>query len=160
MIKIKRLAFVSCLIVYFFCFFSFISFAAVGKTESNISLPDDAQKPSLPVDPKIIQLPAKPNPPVLNPVLSPTNQTTQIISGTKDKNTSIWLNGQLIVASDSLSTWSYNLTLIEGNNPISLTSKNKWDKESDPVILSIFLDTQSPAITITSPHDGQWVGKD
>jgi len=103
----------------------------------------------------------KPNPPTLSPVTSPTNQPTQIISGTKEPGTSVWLNDtQQIWPQDQRTDWSYKLTLTEGKNPISLTTKNKWNKESEPTVSSIFLDTQAPTINITAPQDGEWFGKE
>ena len=84
--------------------------------------------------------------PTLNSVTTPTSVATQTISGTKEMNTSIWLNGAQIVELDSSTTWSYNLALVEGDNNISLTSKNNVGLESQPASATIFLDSIPPII--------------
>ena len=146
--------------VVFQAAFAFNNFASELEPSIKKSPSADVAKSSLPIDPEIIKLPLKPNPPVLNQITTPAKDTPQTISGTKDKGTSVWLNSQLIIEADSDTNWSYELPLKEGNNPISLTCKNKWNKESDAVVSGIFLDTQAPAITIESPEDGEWVGKE
>lgn len=88
-----------------------------------------------------------PSPPLLNPVTSPTNVATQTISGTKEANTSIWLNGAQIVELDSLTTWEYSLALNEGENHLSLTAKNTLGLESEPILATIFLDSISPIVS-------------
>lgn len=92
-----------------------------------------------------------PNPPTLNPVTSPTNVTPQRISGGKDANSSVLLNGTLIVALNASTTWSHNLNLLEGTNSFSLTSKDDKGNESGPTSGSIILDTTPPETEATPP---------
>jgi parallel beta-helix repeat protein len=82
--------------------------------------------------------------PTLNTITSPTNISPQILSGTKETNTSIWINGIEAVPLDSSNKWSYHFTLIEGENNISITSCDAVGNESAAVKNSITLDTISP----------------
>jgi hypothetical protein len=136
----NKLKNITALIILFAFFIPYISFAQQNN--------------------KVVEVKVKPNPPALNPVTTPTNQTTQLISGTKESDTSVWLNGREIWLRDLATEWHYEFNLSERENPISLTSKNKWNKESEPTISSIFLDTQAPNITIISPKDGEWFGRE
>ncbi|MBE3036968.1 MAG: putative Ig domain-containing protein, partial [Candidatus Atribacteria bacterium] len=61
--------------------------------------------------------------PTLDVVLSPTNVSPQTLSGTKESNTSIWINGVGAISANSETTWSYDFELTEGENSISIISK-------------------------------------
>ncbi len=88
--------------------------------------------------------------PTLAPVSSPTRTATQTIHGTKEANTSVWLNAIQIVAADQLTVWSYTMTLNEGNNLMSLTAKNASGLVSTAVTGAILLDTQVPVVSAGS----------
>ena len=93
--------------------------------------------------------------PTLNPVTSPTGTSPQTISGTKEANTSVWLNGSEIVALSASTTWSYAMPLVEGDNAISLTCKDALGNESPATTGVIVLDTGAPGAptlnAVTSP---------
>jgi len=72
--------------------------------------------------------------PILNPVTSPTNETPQIISGTKAKNTSISLNGYKIIPINQDTTWSYSYNLSGGENWFAITAKDVLGNESNSVV--------------------------
>lgn len=96
-----------------------------------------------------------PSPPTLNPVTTPTNHSPQLLSGSKPANTSILNNGAEIVPLNASTTWSYNLPLQEGNNSVSLVSKNSQGQLSaPPVAATIVCDTTPPSFTIVDPTDG------
>ncbi|MCK4554096.1 hypothetical protein KAU19_03985 [Candidatus Parcubacteria bacterium] len=67
---------------------------------------------------------AGPTTPTINSVTSPTIDSTQAISGTKDADSSIWMNEEEIIPLDSLIEWNYNLSLIIGENNIEIIAKN------------------------------------
>jgi len=96
-----------------------------------------------------------PNQPTTNEVSSPTNISTQILSGTKDANTSIWINEIEVVSLNISTDWSYSLLLIEGENNLSITSRDISGNESIAVIVNIILDTVPPEVLtlnmVTSP---------
>ncbi len=81
-----------------------------------------------------------PGDPTLYSVTSPTNISPQILSGTKEANTSIWINGARVVPINSETTWSYTFELVEGNNNISITSQDAAGNESSPVTTVIEYD--------------------
>jgi parallel beta-helix repeat protein len=95
------------------------------------------------------------NQPILNNVTSPTNVSLQILTGTKETNTSIWINGIEAVSLNSSANWSYSLPLIEGKNNLSITSRDISGNESTAVIANIILDTVLPEVLtlnlVTSP---------
>ncbi|HDK26432.1 MAG TPA: hypothetical protein ENG48_04995, partial [Candidatus Atribacteria bacterium] len=71
-----------------------------------------------------------PKKPTLNEVITPTNISSQILSGTKEAYSSIWINGVEVVPLDSSTEWSYSIDLVEGENNISLTSRDLAGNES------------------------------
>jgi len=84
--------------------------------------------------------------PTLNTVISPTNISSQTLSGTKESNTSIWINGVEVVPIDSYVDWSYSFNLSEGENNISITSQDSAGNESGEATVKIILDTISPIV--------------
>jgi parallel beta-helix repeat protein len=96
-----------------------------------------------------------PNQPILNNVTSPTNVSLQILTGAKETNSSIWINGIEAVSLNSSIDWSYSLPLIEGENNLSITSRDISGNESTAVIANIILDTVPPGVLtlnlVTSP---------
>lgn len=88
-------------------------------------------------------LPAQPT---LNAVTSPTNISPQILSGTKETNTSIWINGIEVVPLDSSTDWFYSYNLSEGTNNISIASRDAAGNESASIATTIILDTISPTV--------------
>jgi len=91
----------------------------------------------------------------LDAVLSPTNVSPQTLSGTKESNTSIWINGTEVVFLNPSTDWSYAYNLSEGTNNISITSRDIAGNESTSIITTIILDSSAPETPtlnmITSP---------
>jgi hypothetical protein len=79
--------------------------------------------------------------PTLNAVTSPTNIPTQTLSGNKESNTSIWINGVEVISVNSDTTWSYSYNFSEGINNISITSRDAAGNESSVVTAIIEYDT-------------------
>jgi len=98
-----------------------------------------------------------PNAPGLDPVTSPTGQTSQQISGTKDAGTSVFLNGAEIVPADGNTTWTYDLPLSEGNNAIVLFCRNADQMASATVSSAIVRDTVAPDVYSSVPADNGYV---
>ena len=78
--------------------------------------------------------------PTLNTVTSPTNISFQTLSGTKEVNSSIWINGVEVVPFDSSTDWSYSYNLSEGTNNISITSRDVAGNESSAITSTIEYD--------------------
>ena len=83
---------------------------------------------------------APPTQPTLNTVTSPTNISPQILSGTKETNSSILINGAEVISLNSSTEWSYSYNLSEGNNNISVTSRDAVGNESSAVLTTIEYD--------------------
>jgi|GEM_PF-1288826 len=84
-------------------------------------------------------------PAVISPVPQFTNQTTLVLSGTKDAGTSILINGKLVVSLDNETTWTATVTLgAEGDNALNVTSLNALGKSSATLSLSVKRDTVAP----------------
>jgi len=79
--------------------------------------------------------------PTLNTITSPTNISSQTLSGTKESNTSIWINGVEVVPLNSSTTWSYFYSLSEGTINISITSRDAAGNESSVISATIEYDT-------------------
>jgi hypothetical protein len=63
------------------------------------------------------------------------------------------VNNKVIVQTDGSSFWSGELTLAEGNNALIVKSVNDLGNESDPVTISILLETSPPPTPgVTSPN--------
>lgn len=110
-----------------------------------------AESANYSLDARNIEKRTPPNPPTLNPVITPTNLTLQTLSGTKDKYTSIYINGYEVVPLDSEISWSYEKTLTEGDNHLIITARNKYGLESESVYVTITLDTIPPSPPILNP---------
>jgi len=95
-----------------------------------------------------------PTRPTVNPVSSPTALATQILSGTKEANASIWINGAEAVPMDSSNSWSHEVSLDPGDNSFNILSKDRAGNESTSVTIGINFNAQASVITIDSPADG------
>ncbi|PKP54777.1 hypothetical protein CVT91_18300, partial [Candidatus Atribacteria bacterium HGW-Atribacteria-1] len=114
----------------------------LSEGENNISITskDSIGNESSEATAKIILDTISPTAPTLEAVVSPTNISPQILSGTKETNTSIWLNGTEVVPLNSSTDWSYSYNLSEGNNNISVTSRDAVGNESSAVTTTIEYD--------------------
>jgi len=76
----------------------------------------------------------------LNTVISPSNISSQILSGTKETNSSIVINGAEVISLNLSKDWSYSYNLSEGTNNISITSRDAAGNEIFPVTTTIEYD--------------------
>ncbi|MFA7402346.1 MAG: Ig-like domain-containing protein, partial [Pelobacteraceae bacterium] len=80
--------------------------------------------------------PAKPT---VNQVVSPTYSNNIILSGTKDENASIRVNGKQLVGHDLSTTWQALYSLQPGQNILDITSRGLAGDASDPVTIPVEL---------------------
>lgn len=66
-----------------------------------------------------------------------TSRGSQVISGAKEVNTAIWINGGEVVPIDNLTTWSYNMPLAKGKNEINIYAKNSQAQRSQSISIVI-----------------------
>ena len=81
-----------------------------------------------------------PTKPTLNSFITPTNTSLQTLSGTKEENSSIWINGTEVIPINSSSEWLYSYNLSEGINNIIIISRDAANNESYPIIIVIECD--------------------
>lgn len=96
--------------------------------------------------------------PILDSVPPVTGRAYQLVSGTKEAYSAIWLNGVEVVGHTENTTWAYNISLAEGDNHLSFTSKDRAGNESSITSASINYDTIPPgaitSITVQAEGDG------
>jgi len=97
-----------------------------------------------------------PTQPTLNTITSPTNISPQILSGTKEVNTSIWINGTEVTLFNSSTNWSYSYNFSEGINNISITSRDAAGNESFAITATIEYDPNIyvDEANVTETEDG------
>jgi len=126
-----------------------------GKNDISITSRDTAGNESLAVTADIVLDSIAPDVPTLNEVITPTNISPQILSGTKEVNSSIWINGTEAVVLNSSTAWLFSYNLSEGKNDISITSRDTAGNESTAVTANIVLDSIAPGVptlnAVTSP---------
>jgi len=93
--------------------------------------------------------------PTLKAVATPTATSPQALSGTKEANTSLWINGKEVVPTNSLTTWSHDLTLAQGKNPIELWAKDRAGNSSTHVTAQIIYDATPPSAPVVA-DDGRF----
>ncbi|EKD26309.1 MAG: hypothetical protein ACD_79C01266G0001, partial [uncultured bacterium] len=98
-----------------------------------------------------------PSIPVLDIINSPVKTNSYKISGTKEADTSVWLNNSEIISANSQTTWNFNLTLNEGKNDYILYVKDAAGNKSSDVSFSIVMDTAVPLLLSTTPQNNQFV---
>ena len=111
-----------------------------GINDIYITSRDAAGNESLAVTADIVLDSIAPGLPTLNEVITPTNILPQILSGTKDANSSICINGTEAVILNSNTTWLYSFDLSEGINNISITSRDSLGNESSAITSTIKYD--------------------
>jgi len=111
-----------------------------GENSISVTSQDLVGNESGEVTLKIILDTISPTIPTLNEVITPTNISIQALSGTKETNSSIWINGVEVVSLNSSTVWSYSYNFSEGNNNISVTSRDTVGNESPAVLTTIEYD--------------------
>jgi len=93
--------------------------------------------------------------PVVEPAASPVSTPTVIVSGTKESETSLLLNGVEVVPFGADISWSSLVSLSEGNNIFSFQAKDLAGNMSSPTIVAVVLDTIPPSaplvLSFTTP---------
>src|SRR5574341_208953 len=86
--------------------------------------------------------------PGLDPVTTPTNNRNQVLRGTKEAGSAIFINGSQRVSADANTTWSYNYPLSEGQNNLSIIARDAAGNDSIGATATITLDTTPPVFTV------------
>ncbi|MDH3973937.1 MAG: RHS domain-containing protein [Deltaproteobacteria bacterium] len=94
------------------------------------------------------------------PVLTPglwlfTAESVFTLSGTKEANSSIKINGAEVVALNQSTDWTAGVTLTETNNTFSITSVDPSGNECQPLSVTVVRDTVPPFISGSVPSNNQ-----
>lgn len=96
---------------------------------------------------------------LLPPSVNFSTNATVLLRGTRDNQTSIWADDQLVAALGS-GAWYGTMTLwAQGTNVVEITSRDEAGNSSSPVLLKYFLDTVPPAVTNFVPADGAYTNE-
>jgi len=95
-----------------------------------------------------------PSTPILDEITSPTQESAQIVSGTKDADSAIIINGTLAVPINGETSWNYTLSLSEGNNSLTVYAQNESGLVSGTINREIVRDTTAPELVSSIPVDG------
>ncbi len=120
--------------------FKFISSQGDYKTKTIKGLISDGELVDYLVWKVNIQDTTPPQAPTLDSVISPTNISPQLLTGTKEANSSLLINGVEVIALNDSIEWSYSYPLIEGVNHLNLTSRDSFNNESTPLTVEIKYD--------------------
>ncbi len=94
------------------------------------------------------QPPARPTVAATPPTITGSTIT---LTGTKTPGTSVWINGAEVVLLDKLTTWSATVTLVEGDNVISVVTQDVVDHRSTAATAIVVVDNLPPVVTATAP---------
>lgn len=89
-----------------------------------------------------------PEAPTMAGIVSPTKVATQLLSGTKQADTALLVNGQQKLALNAETTWSISHVLNEGTNTLNLITCDAAGNDSIPTTATIILDSTPPLFTI------------
>ncbi len=109
------------------------------------TVPSNKRTGTLYINSKGLNVSAPQQPAVTAPNFS--NQTSVVLTGTKEAQTSILINGVEVVSRNNSTTWSAAVNLsTEGSNSFNIQAKNSIEKLSTVKTLSIVRDTIAPVI--------------
>jgi len=80
-----------------------------------------------------------------------TTTTAYSLTGTKTPGTSVWINGTQAVPIDTLTTWTATVNLQEGDNVLTIVTKDMAGNQSAANTVTIVVDNLPPVITATAP---------
>ncbi len=92
-----------------------------------------------------------PSVPTVNAASSPTREISVILSGTKEPGSYLYVSNAKTSAPFADTSWSYAVTLSEGNNTITLYAKDEAGNQSQSASISIVRDTTAPRISSSIP---------
>ncbi|MFC4361709.1 Ig-like domain-containing protein [Simiduia curdlanivorans] len=86
----------------------------------------------------------------LAPVVNTLKQRAITLAGSRDVGSSIWVNGNLLVAAGN-SSWSTSYNLVEGDSTLSVTARDQAGNESTPISMLFNVDSVKPTVSSVLP---------
>ncbi|BFM06370.1 right-handed parallel beta-helix repeat-containing protein [Halioxenophilus aromaticivorans] len=93
----------------------------------------------------------------VDPVLTPTNIQLLSLSGTKEANSSVWINDSQVVALDDSTLWSASYSLQAGSNSLVVESRDLAGNPSPAVEIEVVLDQTVPQVESVQPEDQSYL---
>ena len=84
--------------------------------------------------------------PTINALAEISNNLSINISGTKEAGTGIKINGQVRSVADGAQVWQADITLVVGENLISVSTFDYAGNESSTVLVNVFFDDTAPGL--------------
>src|SRR5574341_321766 len=101
-----------------------------------------------------------PAPPVVNPPVTPTKQSSITLSGTKDAGSYLFVNNFKTQAAYADTTWSYTVNLAsEGNNAFVVFAQDEAGNPSQSVTVNVVRDTTASRISSSTPSINGFVNQ-
>jgi fibronectin type 3 domain-containing protein len=101
--------------------------------------------------------------PPAKPVVNATPAITAVplftVDGSKEAQTSIWINGQKKVEISADTDWHAQVTLNSGSNLLSIIARNADGIESSPLLLPVILDNVAPTVLQKTPTEGAQINQ-
>ncbi|RJP79798.1 MAG: hypothetical protein C4522_09325, partial [Desulfobacteraceae bacterium] len=84
------------------------------------------------------------------PVVNQSSTTSVTLTGGREDNTSVWINGvrQVVIGSGD---WSKTITLNQGDNVLNITCQDQAGNESETITIQIFVDSIAPVVNSITP---------
>ena len=95
-----------------------------------------------------------PTTPTVEPVPSTTTEAGLLLSGTKEEVSSIIIDNTEVVPLSGQTSWQFEYTLSEGDNLLSITSRDASGNRSEAVTIQVLLDSTPPVVVSALPADG------
>jgi fibronectin type 3 domain-containing protein len=97
--------------------------------------------------------------PGIDPVVSPTHNPGQTLSGTREAHAAVFINNEEVSGHTAGTTWQHTAALSEGANPFSVTAVDRAGNESPAAFTEIVFDNIAPSPVDTLTADGEGDGK-
>ena len=92
----------------------------------------------------------------VRPAQNLSNSTSVTLTGTRDDNTSVWINNIQRVSLGS-GDWSVNLTLVQGDNALEIWAEDTAGNRSASEWVDILVDSVAPVISGITPEDNSFL---
>ncbi|MCU7905837.1 MAG: hypothetical protein KZQ76_08255 [Candidatus Thiodiazotropha sp. (ex Epidulcina cf. delphinae)] len=95
--------------------------------------------------------------PLVNDLPAVTGNAHIIVSGVKEADSEILLNGRILVSRDALTDWSASVSLAGGLNTLTFTARDRAGNVSAPAVAEVTFDDTAPGpvtLSVTHPGDG------
>ncbi|MEM7392693.1 MAG: Ig-like domain-containing protein, partial [Verrucomicrobiota bacterium] len=136
---------------------TFTPSAALGDAEYNLALTfrDGLSNASPPFLSRFTVDTTPPAPPSVDPVVSPTMNDSQLITGTREPFAEVRMPGMTVFAAGANPSWNYLANLMAFSNLFAFTQVDRAGNESAPTNVVIYYADPPPLITgISLPDDG------